>query len=90
MAKPKHQIVRRACAVAVPSTQVITLLRGLVQANGGDPADIPDVPFKMLRPRQAWEMIGVGKTKFYELAKQGAFQLVPIDQLPSEEQPRAA
>jgi hypothetical protein len=66
-------------AVAVPSTAITSWLRERAISSGADPSVIPDQAFRMLRPREAWEMIGIGKTSFYELVKQGAFQLVPVD-----------
>jgi hypothetical protein len=63
----------------VPNNVIIDYLRACALAAGSNPSQIPDQPFRMLAPKEAWEMLGIKKTKFYELAKQGAFKLISVD-----------
>jgi predicted DNA-binding transcriptional regulator AlpA len=69
---------------------VIEYMRGLVKAAGGDPATVPDMPYKFLRPAAIAEMIGVSLATFYRMIDDGIFpRPIPVDRASSRPQPAA-
>jgi hypothetical protein len=65
-------------AVGIPNTEV----RQYLIERGVDPAAIPPEKFRMLRPTEAMETIGIQKTKFWELVRSGVLKPVPLSGAP--------
>jgi predicted DNA-binding transcriptional regulator AlpA len=71
-------------AVAIASPFVTQYMKDRVKAAGGDPASVPEVPYRFMRPAAAAEMIGVSLATFYRMIDDGIFpRLIPIDRASS-------
>jgi predicted DNA-binding transcriptional regulator AlpA len=67
-------------AVAIPSPILTEYLRGLLRAAGGDPATVPEGPYKLVRPAAAADMIGVSLATLYRMIDDGIFpRPIPVD-----------
>ena len=58
-------------AVGVPSPAVRRFLVNRVIAAGGDPADVPEFPFRMFRIAEICEMTGLCQATIYRLMDSG-------------------
>jgi predicted DNA-binding transcriptional regulator AlpA len=73
-----------ARAVGTPSPIVTQHMRNLVAAAGGDPASVPELPYKFMRPAAVAEMIGVSLATYYRMIDDGTFpRPIPIDRASS-------
>lgn len=61
----------RPRASGLPSTVVLAALRARVVAGGGDAADVPEIPFRILRPAEIAEIFGIHRATLYRLIADG-------------------
>jgi len=67
-------------AVRWPSPRVEEWLRQRIKAAGGDPAEVPTAPFRLLPLSAVMEITGLKQTLIYKLMKDGNFpRPVPVD-----------
>ena len=71
-------------ATGVPSTNIVNYVREQVEAAGGDPADVPDVPFHMMRMPEIVRFVGLSRASIYRRMARGEFPR-PVPLLPSAE-----
>ena len=71
-------------AVVIPSPAVTGYMRARVKAAGGDPASVPDMPYKFMRPADVVAMLGVSTATFYRMIGDGIFpRPIPVDRAAS-------
>lgn len=67
-------------AVRWPSTRVEEWLRKRIQANGGDPSEVPTTPFRFLPLATVREMTGLSTSTIYRMMSDGDFpKAVAVD-----------
>jgi predicted DNA-binding transcriptional regulator AlpA len=71
-------------AVVIPSPVVTDYMRARVKAAGGDPASVPDMPYKFMRPADVVAILGVSIATFYRMIGDGIFpRPIPVDRAAS-------
>jgi predicted DNA-binding transcriptional regulator AlpA len=76
---PSH-LSQNPRAVRWLSPAVLRWLRDRVAAAGGDPADVPDVPFRMLPLSEVKKLTGLSTSTLYRMQAAGEFpKAIPVD-----------
>jgi predicted DNA-binding transcriptional regulator AlpA len=57
----------RSCAVAWTSTSISQWQRERVAAGGGDPAVVPEPPFRFLRLPEVKQLTGLSRSSLYRM-----------------------
>jgi hypothetical protein len=71
-------------SVANVSPDITEYMRGRVKAAGGDPARVPDIPFRFMRPKEVCEMLAISIATYYRMIEDGTLpRPIPIDRASS-------
>jgi predicted DNA-binding transcriptional regulator AlpA len=74
------KIIDAPRAVRWPSPRVEAWLRERISAGGGDPAEVPATPFRLLPLAAVREMCGLSTSTIYRMMADGQFPRgVPVD-----------
>jgi predicted DNA-binding transcriptional regulator AlpA len=71
--RSKPRRLSNSHAVRWPSTAVLRWLRDRVEAGGGDPSDVPEMPFQMLQRPAVEKLTGLSRTSLYRMMSAGEF-----------------
>jgi predicted DNA-binding transcriptional regulator AlpA len=67
-------------AVRWPSSGVLNWVRERIVAAGGNPADVPDMPFRLLPLAAVRELTGLSTSTLYRMQAAGQFpKAIPVD-----------
>jgi predicted DNA-binding transcriptional regulator AlpA len=67
-------------AVRWPSPAVLNWVRDRIIAAGGDPTDVPNMPFRLLPLAAVRELTGLSTSTLYRMQASGQFpKAIPVD-----------
>ena len=73
-----------ARTVVTPSTDITKFMRARVKAAGGDPASVPETPYKFMRPAQVIDILGISIATYYRMIADGTLpRPIPMDRASS-------
>jgi predicted DNA-binding transcriptional regulator AlpA len=80
VSQTKSKLAENPRAVRWPSPAVLKWVRDQVVAAGGDPSQVPEMPFRLLPLGAVREMTGLSTSTVYRMQAAGEFpRSVPVD-----------